>query len=178
MNVSKWICLFIYYFMLRYFPASTFVIRPIGLASKKLRYFCCKRIFKFCGENVNIERKVFFGSGFNICIGSNSGIGINACIPPDTIIGKDVMMAPNCVILSQNHKFDRVDLPIMKQGESEPKKTIIEDDVWIGQNVIMTPGRILKRGTIIGAGCVLSKDFPEYSIVGGNPSSLIRLRLK
>lgn len=41
----------------------------------------------------------------------------------------------------------------------------------------MTPGRNIKRGSIIGAGGLLCKDFPEYSIIGGNPSKLIRSRI-
>ena len=54
----------------------------------------------------------------------------------------------------------------------------IEDDVWIGRNVLMTPGRHIAKGSIIAAGCVLTKDFPEYSIIGGNPGKFIRSRLK
>lgn len=62
------------------------------------------------------------------------------------------------------------------QGRVECKTTIIEDDVWIGRDVKMTPGRHIEKGTIIGMGSVLTKDFPEYSIVGGNPAKLIRYR--
>ena len=65
---------------------------------------------------------------------------------------------------------------MMQQGNTIRKQTIIGDDVWIGRNVTMTPRRIVKEGTIIGACCVLTKDFPEYSIIGGNPSKLIRSR--
>ena len=86
-------------------------------------------------------------------------------------------MGPNCVILHSNHCFDRVDIPMQKQGFTPMKQVTIEDDCWIGCNVIMTAGRTIKRGTIIGAGCVLTKDFPSYSIVGGNPSYLIRRRI-
>jgi acetyltransferase-like isoleucine patch superfamily enzyme len=57
------------------------------------------------------------------------------------------------------------------------KQTVIENDVWIGRQCIFTPGRIVRTGTIIAAGTVLCKDFPEYSIVGGNPSKLIKSRL-
>ena len=60
----------------------------------------------------------------------------------------------------------------------QKKQTVIEDDAWIGRNVTMTPGRTIKKGTIIGTGCVLTKDFPPYSIVGGNPGRLIKSRLK
>lgn len=86
------------------------------------------------------------------------------------------MMGPNCYIFSTNHAFDRRDISMIQQGHTIRKQTIIEDDVWIGRNVIFTPGRIVKKGSIIAAGCVLSKDFPEYSIIGGNPSRLIRNR--
>ncbi len=63
-----------------------------------------------------------------------------------------------------------------EQGFSPAKPTVIGSDVWIGRDVLMTPGRRISDGTIIAGGCVLTKDFPEYSIVGGNPSRLIRSR--
>lgn len=137
----------------------------------------CKNIFLHCGKNVNIEKGAFFGSGFRLKIGDNSGIGLNCVVPGNIEIGNDVMMGPECYILSSNHAFDRTDIPMTRQGFSIQKKTIIEDDVWIGRQVIFTPGRTVKKGTIIGAGTVLTKDFPEYSIVGGNPSRLIKSRL-
>lgn len=158
----------------RYLPPSTTPL--IGCLCKKLRYIVCKGIFKKCGKNVNIERGAFFASGANIEIGDNSGIGINATVPGDIIIGKNVMMGPNCYILNINHNFSNTDIPMREQGSSEKKQTIIEDDVWIGRNVVFTPGRIVKKGSIVAIGCVLCKDFPEYSIIGGNPSKLIRSR--
>lgn len=175
-SIKKLFYLFIYYSFLYYLPSSVCIISPVGYLSKKLRYLCCRRIFKYCGKNVNIERKANFGSGLNIEIGDNSGIGINASIPSDTIIGKNVMMGPNCYILAINHLFDKIETPMIKQGFSTPKTTYIGDDVWIGRDVLMTPGRVIKQGSIIAGGCVLCKDFPEYSIVGGNPSVLIKTR--
>lgn len=160
----------LYYGFAQYLPSSGF------LGGKKIRRMCCKHIFKKCGKYVNIERKANFGSGVNIEIGDYSGIGINAVIPGNTVIGKYVMMGPNCYILSQNHKFEDVSVPMMFQGMTPVQQTVIEDDVWIGRDVIMTPGRLVKKGSIIAAGCILCKDFPEYSIIGGNPSRLIKDR--
>ena len=168
-------CLVIYYCLLQFLPAST--IPVFGRASKKLRYFCCKHIFKYCGKNVNIERRAVFGIGINVCIGDNSGIGINCLVPGDIIIGKNVMMGPKCYILGANHAFNRCDIPMIEQGHAQKKQTIIEDDVWIGRQVVFTPGRTVKKGSIIAIACVLTKDFPEYSVVGGNPSRLIRSRI-
>ena len=59
-----------------------------------------------------------------------------------------------------------------------PETTVtIEDDVWIGQRVIILPGRTIAKGSVVGAGSVVTKDFPPYSIIGGNPARLIRSRL-
>ncbi len=169
------ICLIIYKLFLVWLPASMAPI--VGKLCKKLRYLCCKHIFFKCGKNVNIERGASFGSGFRLVIGDNSGIGINCTVPGNIVIGKNVMMGPECYILSINHSFDRIDIPMIEQGSTAQLDTIIEDDVWIGRQVIFTPGRIVKKGSIIAAGCVLSKNFPEYSIIGDNPSRIIKSRI-
>lgn len=148
----------------------------MGRVGKRVRYYVCKRIFLRCGRNVNIERLANFGSGLDIEIGDNSGLGINCQVPSNTKIGDNVMMGPNVFILDRNHRFDRVDIPMIQQGFTLKQQTIIGNDVWIGRDVLMTPGRTIQDGTIVAGGCVLCKDFPAYSIVGGNPSRLIRHR--
>ena len=128
------------------------------------------------GNNVNVERGAHFGLGLDVEIGDNSGIGINCRVTDNIKIGSDVMMGPNCYFFSQNHRFDRTDIPMWQQGFSEKKQTVIEDDVWLGQGVTFTPGRHVAKGTVIGACTLMCKDFPAYSVVGGNPSKLIRTR--
>lgn len=168
-SFSKFFCLVLYHYFAKYLPSN--------VLGRRTRYAVCKRIFRKCGKNVNVERLANFGSGLDIEIGDNSGIGINACIPSNTKIGNDVMMGPNCYILPHNHRFDRTDIPMWRQGNTEKKQTVIEDDCWIGRDVTMTPGRTIRKGSIIAACAVLTKDFPEYSIVGGNPAKLIKSRL-
>ena len=168
-STAQLLCLALYYGLAQYLPS--------GKAGRKIRYAVCRHIFARCGKNVNIERRAYFGSGRNIQIGDNSGLGIRCHVPSNTQIGDNVMMGPNCHILAQNHRFDRTDIPMIKQGFSAAPPTIIEDDVWIGRDVLMTPGRHIRQGSIVAAGCVLCKDFPEYSIIGGNPSKLIKSRL-
>lgn len=174
-KIKKIICLLLYYCIAQYLPESA--SRFLGKIAKKIRYILCKNIFKKCGKNVNINRRAKFGNGYNIEIGDNSDLGINCIVPNNIIIGNDVMMAPNCFILPAMHNFGRTDIPMRAQGSYIAGPTIIEDDVWIGRNVMMTPQRHIKKGSIIAMGCVLTKDFPEYSIVGGNPSKLIRSRI-
>ena len=172
----KYICLLLYYGIAYHLPASS--SKYGGRVWKTIRYNLVKKIFKKCGQFVNIERHACFGRGFNVEIGDYSGLGVNCIVPNNIKIGKYVMMGPNCYILSSMHKFESTSIPMCFQGSVKDSNTIIEDDVWIGRNVMMTMGRHIKKGTIIGMGCVLTKDFPEYSIVGGNPSKLIRSRME
>lgn len=109
-------------------------------------------------------------------IGDRSGVGINARINGKVIIGKDVMMGPECTIYTQNHLFDRLDIPMNKQGVSVEKPVIIGDDVWIGGRVTILPGVHIGNGAIIGAGAVVTKDVPDYAIVGGNPAKILKYR--
>lgn len=173
--MKKIICLILYYGFARFLPASYKIYG--GKLSKKIRYVLCKNIFEFCGKNVNVERLAFFGNGRNIRIGDNSGLGINCRVPGNIVLGKEVMMGPNCYILANTHLFDRTDVPMRLQGRSGKKnKVTIGNDVWIGRDVMILGSREIKDGSIVGARCVLTKSFPEYSIIGGNPSRLIRSR--
>ena len=162
----------LYYGFARYRPKSN----TCGNLGGKFRYALCKHIFKKCGKHVNIERKAFFASGLDIEIGDYSGIGVNAHIPNGTIIGNYVMMGPNCFILDVNHNILDTTRPMCQQGMTEKKITRIGNDVWIGRDVHMTPGRTVADGSIIAMCAVLTKDFPPYSVVGGNPAKLIKSR--
>jgi maltose O-acetyltransferase len=108
-------------------------------------------------------------------IGNNSGIGDNAWLGA-VKIGDNVMMAPNVTILSRNHVFEDKLIPMSKQGVTEDNPVIISDDVWIGTRAIILPGVTIGKGSIIGAGAVVTKNVPEYTIVAGNPARVIKQR--
>lgn len=173
-SLSQIIALSLYYGLAYYLPDSYSFF--CGGVSNRFRVFLCKRIFLKCGNIRTINRRVNFASGRNIEMGDNSGIGANTQIPSDTIIGKNVMLSRRCFILDRNHEFSRIDIPINNQGFKERRRTVIEDDCWIGLNSILTPGRHVNRGTIVAMGSVLTKDFPEFSIVGGNPAKFLKSR--
>ena len=168
------IALLIYYGFSRWLPNNNFPL--IGSFCGKIRAYNCRYIFKKMSPKAHIWRKAYFASGINVEIGNGSSLGVNCVVPDDIIIGENVMMGPNCYIFHANHETKDIAIPMCKQGRGVHKQTIIEDDVWIGRNVTMTPGRIIKKGSIIGACCLLCKNFPEYSVIGGNPSQLIKSR--
>lgn len=175
-RISQIFFLAIYYGFAQYLPNSYCPFRPIGHISNWLRVYCVKHIFKKCGHIRTINRRVNFASGRNVEMGDESGIGANTTIPGDTIIGKNVILSRNCFILNRNHIFERIDIPIVDQGCYPTKQTVIEDDCWIGMNSLLTPGRHIGKGTIVGMGSVVTKDFPPYSIIGGAPAKLIKSR--
>lgn len=172
--MKKKLCRFLYYHFATYLPLS----RQCWGIGGKIRYILCRNIFEYCGKGVNIEKGAWFGSGEHVRIGDGSGLGVNCHIPDGSVIGKNVMMGPGVYVHSRNHRFDRIDVPMVKQGYYPRKPVIIEDDVWIGRDVTIMIGRHISKGCIIGSCCVLTKDYPEYSIVGGNPSRLIRSRIQ
>lgn len=164
----------LYYGFARWLPVS---YRPGGRLATKLRVWCCRHIFEMCGNDVVIERGAYFADGSRVCIGDRSGIGINARLKFNTIIGADVMMGPGFVVQESRHAFARTDIPMNRQGELPPQQVVIDDDVWIGADVMVVGNRRIRRGSILAARAVVVKDFPEMSIIGGNPSRLIRSRV-
>lgn len=141
--------------------------------SKKIRQFCGKMMFDRCGSNVDIGRKCRLSS--SISIGNNSGIGDYSFIQGQVSIGNDVMMAPHVAIIGSNHIFNRKDVPMNRQGKcNQPVK--ICDDVWIGYGSKILAGVTVNQGSIVAAGAVVTKDVPEYSVVGGVPAKVIKVR--
>lgn len=177
MTINRCFWLAIYYGIARHLPGSTSLFGKL-LHSKSIRYYCCKHIFKSIGTNVNIEKGAWFGRGSDVEIGDNSGIGYNAHILYNTKIGSDVMMGRNMVILESLHLHNRTDIPMRLQGQRKDRSQVIfDDDIWIGNDVLIIGSKHIRTGTILAARTVLVKDFPPYSIIGGNPSSLIKNRI-
>lgn len=174
MKVSKLFFLIVYYGFAQHLPDSYTPV--VGGIFNRLRVFCVKRIIKCCGAITTINRHAYFGTGRDMVMGDFSGLGADCMVPNNIVIGKYVMMAPRCFIADNNHKSDRIDIPMCFQGKTENRVTIIEDDVWIGTGAILTPGHRIGKGAIIAAGAVVTKDVAEYSIVGGNPARIIRMR--
>ena len=63
-----------------------------------------------------------------------------------------------------------------KQGFTPPRAVIIEDDVWIGARVTILPGVHIGKGSVLGAGSVITSDVPPYAVVGGNPARVLKYR--
>lgn len=134
-----------------------------------------KGAFEYVGRDVNWGKHLNIASDFRI--GHNSGVGDNARIANKVTIGNDVMIGKNLIIHTRNHKTDHVDIPMRLQGLSEFSPLVIGNDVWICDNVIITPSCCkIGDGSILSAGAVVTKDVEPYTVVGGNPAKVIKYR--
>jgi len=158
------------YAFARHLPESY----QINIGQKRLRALCGRMLLDKCGRHVNIEKGAEFA--YAVELGDDSGLGINCRISGKTIIGKNVMMGPNVSIFTKNHAFERTDIPMNQQGISKERPVVIGDDVWIGANVIILPGVVVGKGAVIGAGSIVTKNVPEYAVVGGNPAKVLKDR--
>ncbi len=161
-------------FILYRITAAWLPISQRSKLSKKARTFWAKRIATRVGKNVNIERKAVFGPLLEI--GDNSGVGINCEVYGPVKIGNDVMMGPDVVCYTGGHRFDRTDITMIEQGGAEIKPITIGNDIWIGRRVMIMPGVNIGDGCVIGAGAVVTKDIPPYSVAGGVPAKVIKSR--
>jgi acetyltransferase-like isoleucine patch superfamily enzyme len=90
----------------------------------------------------------------------------------DLIIGNYVRIGPNVTILGGSRNFRKRDILIVEQGSSNPG-THIGNDVLIGANVVILPGCNISDGAVIGAGSVVNRNVPPYSIVAGVPAEIL-----
>ncbi len=116
--------------------------------------------------------------GEGLTVGDNSNIGPFSYIGCSGIIriGNNVMISPRVSIYSENHNFQRTDVPMKEQGVTKDF-VIIEDDCWIAANSVILAGVTVGQGSIVAAGSIVTKDVPAYSIVAGNPARVIRSRV-
>jgi len=135
----------------------------------------CENIY--LSNNVTLRDNIYIGGNGILEIGENTTIN-NYCMIACTYhvkIGSNIMFGPFVYILDVDHEFKNKELPIYKQGYNSDK-VIIEDDVWIGTNCIITKGVTIHKGSIIAANSVVTKDVDAYSIYAGSPAKFIKSR--
>jgi len=116
-------------------------------------------VYKVYSEYIlgcDIPASTEIGEGFEIFHSAHASV-----VSPGTIIGKNVSLRQNTTIGAKG--FSGAD-----------KSPVIEDDVTLGPNVCIIGDITIGKGSIIGAGAVVVKDIPPYSVVAGNPAVIIK----
>jgi acetyltransferase-like isoleucine patch superfamily enzyme len=130
------------------------------------------------GDDVHLARFCTLRAGERgITIHDGAGINTRAYVDGngEVEIGRNALLSPGVQIISGNHVFDRTDVPIRDQGTAYGKVTVGED-CWLGTNVIVLPGVTIGRGSVVGAGAVVTGDLPVLSIALGVPARVVGRR--
>ncbi|MBN2508230.1 MAG: acyltransferase [Verrucomicrobia bacterium] len=115
--------------------------------------------------------------------GGHIRMGANCTVNPFCVlyghggltIGNGVRIATHSVLIPANHHFDDPTLPIWQQAESRDG-IVVEDDVWIGAGARVMDGVRIGRGSVVGAGAVVTKSLPPGSVAAGVPARVIGQR--
>lgn len=123
-------------------------------------------------KRIYIEPPFHCDYGYNIHSGENVYFNVN-CVVLDTMkiqIGDNVFFGPGVHIYTASHPLDAVERRTIEFS----KPVTIGNDCWIGGNSIICPGVSIGNGVTIGAGSVVTKNIPDYSLAVGNPAKVIR----
>lgn len=132
--------------------------------------------FYRCGRGVWIHGPVTITCPHMVEIEENVHINRNAFIRAEggLHVGANTHISRNLTLYTMNHNYEGVLLPYDHQRVT--KKVKIGRNVWIGMNVSITPGVTIGDGAIIGMGAVVTRDVPEYAIVGTAPARILKHR--
>ncbi|EAW33882.1 DapH/DapD/GlmU-related protein [Lyngbya sp. PCC 8106] len=131
------------------------------------------------GNDVMISRNcVIQAKTGPLKIGNRADIGCSTIISAISgiSIGDSVLIAGNCYIGGGRYISDRLDIPLMDQGLFSKGTVEIGDDVWLGAGATVLDGVKIGKGCIVGAGAVVTKNLPDYSIAVGVPAKVVQNR--
>lgn len=144
---------------------------------KKIFQFIYTTIVKFEARSYGLHLKVNHYSvvNKNVVLGNNVNFnGIRITGGGKVIIGNNFHSGRECIMISQNHNYEGTKIPY---DETYVKKDIIiEDNVWLGDRVIVLGGNTIGEGAIIQAGSVVTSDIPKCAIAGGHPATVFSHR--
>jgi len=169
-----------------YIILTTYPDTYIGM---KLRHIYWTNRLRSSGKNLQFRKGSGIGYPNLIDVGDNFILGNSSLITANSsygmFIGNNVGIARNVLIHSANHSFDEINIPIMQQKIISPKleynnkfySVIIKDNVWIGSQSVLLPGTVIESGCVISSGSIVSGNFPENSLIMGNPARVIKSRI-
>lgn len=154
------------------------------LAVEKVKHrIAIKRIsksFASIGSNVSFDPLGVFVRPETIEIGDNVFIGKNSHISSQGLsIGSNILIGPSLIIECDDHIFDVIGKMIKDDSHLKKiEKVAIEDDVWIGARVTILKGVTIGMGSVVGAGSLVCKSVPPYTVAAGNPVKVLKKRFE
>ena len=170
----------------------------------KVLFWFYRRAMRHCGEGVYMRLSQSDMKGLhNLSVGDGTSIpkgSVFYCTQAPLTIGKKVIFGPRPTIITGDHRIDIIGKYIIDVTDEEKKSlrvkveglkinddgsingrpydlpVVIEDDVWVGANVTILKGVTIGRGSVVAAGAVVTRSCPPYSIIGGVPAKVLKMR--
>lgn len=170
----------------------------------KVLFWFYRRAMRHCGEGVYMRPSQSDMKGLhNLSVGDGTSIpkgSVFYCTQAPLTIGKKVVFGPRPTIITGDHRIDIIGKYIIDVTDEEKKSlrvkveglkindngnvngnpydlpVVIEDDVWVGANVTILKGVTIGRGSVVAAGAVVTRSCPPYSIIGGVPAKVLKMR--
>ncbi len=170
-------------------PFTSFKLHPRVKVGARVRMLVAGKGEVNLKDDVWLANDVEMETSSNISIGAGTTVQRRATINGTVSIGEGCIIAPNVFISSGTHPFREFpDKPIREQErliierdgslESLNRAITIESDCWLGVNVVVCPGVVIGKGSVIGANSVVTKDIPANSVVAGVPGSVSGSRFR
>ena len=142
----------------------------------------CKKKFSSFANNAEFRAGAYAITCSKISIGENVIIRANTMLFADPrkdnkgsiLIKDDVMIGSGVHIYVANHRYDMRDRNIIHQGHYDAKSVVLEEGCWIGANSIILPGVTVGKNSVVGAGSIVTKDIPPYTVYAGSPAVFLK----
>jgi maltose O-acetyltransferase len=164
--------------MIKYNEFFAFVIKVVSLflppidTGAKIRGRLFKPFMKSCGKNFMVPWRTNIFNPNKMSVGKNVYLGYNSYYGQGTIeIGDNVLFGPFVSVTPSNHV--RLE-GHFRNAKYDDKKIVIGDNVWLGSHCCILAGVKIGKGSVIGAGSVVTKDVPENVIMAGVPAKVIK----
>jgi len=131
------------------------------------------------GETFKMGNDGFVAGGCyvtgEVSLGKNCTLNPYATVRGKFRGGDGVRIGAYACIVGFNHGYARIDVPIHEQPHTS-RGIVLGDDIWVGAQVTIIDGVTVGSHSILAAGAIVTKDVPDYAIVGGNPAKILRMR--